>query len=294
MSVKFKEAKNTYRLPRGKAIRLALRVWFRKQRKAVLGWLRNDVEQKSLDWKCGDAFVFETKARRELPADFPGFDDFGLGDLPMAERMASLIEAEWDKAGGRFASRMGLDPNIWEVTSPKIQDAINSASLKFCRSTNETTRLELNDALDRTRVLLGQGLIDKGESIATLTKMVKVVFDKSETWRARRIAASEASRAHHSAELMAARDSGVVTGFKWLLSEDACPLCQTVSRRVGVVKLGQAFAKVGDDPDYSRIEVPPLHPNCQCSLEEITIYDEQPEWGSTLIDPEPEHADYNL
>lgn len=287
-----KEVRNTYRLPKGKAIRLALRKWFRSQRKAVLGWLGNEVEQKLLDWKCGDAFEYEIKARRDIPVDFIGFDDFGLGDLPMADRMTALIEAEWDKAGGKFASRIGLDPNVWEVTSPKIQDAINNASLKFCRSTNETTALELNDALDRTRRLLGQGLIDKGESIATLTKMVKDVFGRAETWRARRIAASEASRAHHAAEVMVARESGVVTGFRWLLSEDACSLCQTISRRVGTIEIGKAFAVVGDNPDYSRIEAPPLHPNCQCSLEEIMIYDEQPGWGKTLHNPEPEKLDY--
>lgn len=269
--------KNTYGLPRGEAIRRALRDWFNRQRKAVLHYLATGKK----DLSGGD-----------LPQDLPGFDAFELGNLPMSERMTPLLTAIWDDAGAKFMAGLKLDPDAWEVTNPHTHDAIDQASLAFCESTNATTSLELADALEKTREALTAGLITRGESVADLTRRIKAIFDGAETWRARRIAASEASRAVHAAQEMAAKQSGVVTGWRWLLSEDACPLCQTVARRVPAVRLGQPFAIVGDNPNYSAVRHPPLHPGCQCSLEEVLDIDKQPTWAQALIDPTPEPEDY--
>lgn len=223
-----------------------------------------------------------------LPTDFPPPDTAG-----MAEAMTPLLEAIWDEAGSKFNAKIGLDPDAWTVVNPNTQEAIRTASLQFCESTNATTSLELADALAATRGALEAGLIQHGESLAELTRRINDIFQGAETWRARMIAASEASRAVHSAQEMAASDSGVVTGWKWLLSADACPLCQTVARRVPAVRLGQPFAIVGNNPVYSTIRHPPLHPGCQCALEEVLDIDHQPVWHPTLVDPKPEEQDIN-
>jgi hypothetical protein len=228
----------------------------------------------------------------EAPTGLPGFDDFGLGSLPMSERMTPILESIWDEQGRAFTSRIGLDPDSWEVTNPRTQEAINKAALDFCQATNETTSLELGEALRQTRAALSSGLITQGESVADLTKRIGQIFDGAETWRARRIAASEASRATHAAQEMAGSESGVVTGWRWLLSEDACPLCQTVARRVPAVRLGQPFAVVGDSPVYSVVRHPPLHPGCQCALEPVLDIDRQPQWAATLDQPQPEEQDH--
>ena len=209
----------------------------------------------------------------------------------MSERMVPLIEAIWEDAGQSFNARLGLDPESFSVVNPNTREAIERSSLDFCESTNATTHLDLEAALEATRDALAEGLIQRGDSVADLTKRVNDIFSAAETWRARRIAASEASRAYHSAQEMSAAQSGVVTGWKWLLSEDACPLCQTVARRVPAVRLGQAFAVVGDNPAYSVVKHPPLHPGCQCSLEEVLDIDRQPEWAATLDQPQPEEQD---
>lgn len=271
--------RNTYGLPQGRAIRMALKAWFRDQRKAVARWL-----------KTGRVETKDDSGNNDV-SSFPAWDDFRLGDLPMSERMAPLIEAIWDQAGGEFLAKLGLDPDSWDVTNPYTAEAIRKAALAFCQATNATTTQNLADAIDELRTALQEGVVERGESLAWLTRRVAEIFDAAETWRARMIAASEASRAVHAAQERAAIESGVVTGFRWLLSEDACPLCQTVARRCPTVRLGQPFAVIGDNPDYSVIRFPPLHPSCQCTVVEVLDIDEQPEWHETIRDPVPEDQD---
>jgi SPP1 gp7 family putative phage head morphogenesis protein len=172
---------------------------------------------------------------------------------------------------------------------------IRDASLEFCKATNETTSLNLAEALKRTRQELVEGIVQRGESLERLTKRVQTIFDSAETWRARRIAATESSRAVHSAQEEAAKQSGVVAGWEWLLSDDACPLCHTVARRAKQVRLGQAFAVVGDHPVYSEIRFPPLHPSCQCTVIEVLKPEyggpENPQWAETLQQLKPTEED---
>ncbi len=267
---------NTYGLPQGGAIRRALKGWFRSQRDAVLVYLRTGkVEQKDV----GD-----------VPS-IPDFDVFGLGDGPMSQVMTPLLEAIWDESGQEFMGRVGLDPDEWSVTNLNLRKAIEDAAFAFSASTNETTKQSIQDAVTSLRTALAEGIIDRGESLDQLTKRVKEIFSDAATWRARRIAASEASRAVHAAQEKAAYQSGVVTGWKWLLSSDACSLCQAVASSAPFVKLGQPFAVVGDNPIYSTVRYPPLHPSCQCTVVEVLDTDEQPEWSNTLIQPEPKSED---
>ena len=274
-----KEAANTYGLPTGRALRRALKDWFRQQRRAVVSYLKTGrIERK--DEGGGDV------------TSIPGWDDFFLGDLPMSERMAPLISAIWQEQGEEFLVRLGLDPNAWDVTNPYLGEAIDQAALDFCAATNATTSKQLSDAIAATREAIQEGLIEQGESLDWLTKRINEIFDQAENWRARRIAASEASRAAHSAQEKAAYASEVVTGWRWLASDDACPLCLTIARRCEFVPLGQPFAKIGDHPTYSIVRFPPAHVSCQCSMVEVLDTDEQPKWSETLVDPEPKDQDY--
>ena len=138
-------------------------------------------------------------------------------------------------------------------------------------------------------------MVEKGDSVAELTKRVKKVFDGAETWRARRIAATEAARAVHAAQLQAAEDSEVVAGLEWLVSDDACPLCQKIASEARYMRLSQSFAVIGDNPHYKQIKYPPAHPSCQCAVVEVLKPEyggpEDPPWADTLDQPRP-GADY--
>ena len=168
---------------------------------------------------------------------------------------------------------------------------IEEAALAFCDSTNRTTSLSLDRALARRREELHQGVVVEGESVQKLTKRIQAIFDGAEKYRARAIAQTETSRAVHAAQEQAAIQSGVVTGFEWLLSGDACPICIAIAARCPAVRLGHAFAVIGENPHYSQIKFPPAHPHCNCTVVEVLDIDPQPTWHDTLHQPEPATED---
>jgi hypothetical protein len=71
------------------------------------------------------------------------------------------------------------------------------------------------------------------------------------------IARTESTRASMEGLRISSQASGVVKGFKWLTSSDPCPLCQD--------KNGEFIPLNGD--------MPPLHPNCVCTVEEELDFD---------------------
>lgn len=271
---------NTYGLPRGDDIRRGLREVFAVQRRQMLAVL--GVE------KVGRRFRTKDQGA-DLPQAWP---TFALGRLAMSERFTPMISAYWDRGGRAMRARLDLDPDEWEVTYPGLAAKIEEATLQFCDATNETTSLELNEALDRTREELTAGLFTRGESIPQLTKRVNEVFDRAEKWRARRIAQTEASRAVHASQEQAAIESGVVAGWEWLLSSDACERCQRVGREAQFVKMGTPFeiAKEGRGP-YDVTKFPPLHPHCNCTCVEVLTPEfggpVGPQWAEPIRHDEP-------
>lgn len=253
------EPKNTYGLPPGTEIKGELLRWFRRQLKAMLGTMPT----------IGAA----------LPAIFPSLADY---NDPMAAAMTPIIAAYWDAAGKKVRERLGLDADEWRVTDPHLAQKIQTAAFDFCAATNKTTSKQLGTALAELRTELAAGLVDAGDTLPQLTKRVNAIFDNAEKWRAQRIAATEASRAVHAAEYQSAVESGVVAGFEWLVSADACPLCQKVAAESKYVKIDQPFATgMGKNPAYSTVKHPPLHPGCQCSMSEVLT----PEYGGPSDTP---------
>lgn len=262
------EPENTYNLPRGRKVSRELKKWFEKQKAEVLGTLPT--------------------LGTEIPTHFPALTNY---DDPMAAAMTPLIGTYWDEAGKQTRERLGLDPDEWKVTNPHVKSKIEGQCMAFCKSTNDTTSKALSTALDKLRSELAAGIVTHGETLDQLTARVQGVFDQAEEWRARRIAATETSRAVHAAQETAALDTGVVAGFEWLVSGDACPLCQMVATEANMVKAGQDFAVVGDNPHYKNIRHPPLHPHCQCAMIEVLTPEyggpANPEWAQTLDQPKP-------
>jgi predicted transcriptional regulator len=258
------EPENTYDLPQGEDIRRQLEQWFGRQRDAVAKLIRG-----------------------ELPNRIEPLTRF---DQPMAEAMTPLLSAYWDEGGKACYERIGLDPDEWKVTNPHTREKIERAAFNFCQSTNATTSDSLNSALSRLRKELAEGIVDRGEALPELTKRVNRVFDRAEKYRARRIAATETSRAVHAAQEQAAIESEIVVGFELLVSGDACPLCQRIAAEVRTVRIGQDFAVIGNNPDYMHIRHPPLHVSCQCAMIEVLSEayggPANPQFGRTLDQPD--------
>lgn len=262
-----KDEPNTYGLPLGSPLLKQIRRWVSRQRRAVL---------------------LAAKSWATLPAALPTLAQY---TDPMAAAMTPILSAYWSESGRRMRSRVGLDPNQWQVTSPHVRQKIQQAALKFCRATNQTTDLELGKALELLRQELTEGLVSQGDSVRELTRRVKRVFTKASTSRAETIARSEASLAVHSGQLEAAKESGVVVGKELLISAAACPLCAQVATEARRVKLEDPFAVIGDNPDYAVKQVPPLHNRCRCSWIEVLAEEyggpKDPKFDATVNQPKP-------
>jgi len=223
-------------------------------------------------------------AAGSIPAIAPTPADLGFGDGSMAEAMTPLLAPIWEAEIQEFAPIVGLNLSVWNVFNPRIVAAIRRQAAEFCSSVTGTIAEAVQEALARVRSMLA------GRPTALL-QAIRDLFNTMTTSRARLIAETEASRAVHEAEVILGEESGMVRGWRWLLDGDPCPLCRTIARRSPVMLDGVPFAIIGNGP-YSVIYHPPVHPNCRCSLEPIYYTDEQPDWGRTLVDPQPDDEDY--
>lgn len=259
---------NTYGLPEGQRIAKELRRWFRKQKKAVLN-------------------SFPTLW--PLPMHFPDFTHREWME-PMVKEIISVLTPIWNSAYRQLMSMLSIGQTTDAVVNPFIRHQIERQSFHFCQSTNQTTTQRLDKALESLRHEFVTGVVDQGDAIPELTSRVKAIFTGLTESHATTIARTEASRAHHAAQELAAIESGVVAGKEWLISDDACELCKKVATESKRVRLGQAFAVVGSDPHYSTILYPPLHPNCRCSVIDVLMPEyggpADVEWAQTLYQPQ--------
>jgi hypothetical protein len=247
--------KNTFGLPDGEAIRREMVSIFREQRLAILDWM--------------DTEGFKGFG---LPIAWPSWESLKLGAADIASRVRGPISDIWE--------------TFLDVSDPVVAVRIDSQANALGIEVNQGTSSILNRLLSGVKDLYDRGKKTLAESIKDLRKGVVEEIKPMEAWRARRIAVTEASRAYHEAMGLRAWKSGVVTGWKWLTAEGACPLCLMIEEEAQFVRLDQPFALIGTGL-YSVIEFPPAHPNCRCTVEEVVFSDEQPEWSETLIDPVP-------
>lgn len=82
-------------------------------------------------------------------------------------------------------SGIGVD---WGMVNPHVIEAVDRATLQFCRATNDTATGDLNVALAKLRRELKEGL-SQGEALHTLSVRVRNIF--ADPARAFRIAATE-------------------------------------------------------------------------------------------------------
>ena len=140
--------------------------------------------------------------------------------------------------------------------------------MKFVENMNSVTSKKLNAVKEAVRRELEAGMITGGNTIAELTKRMSAVFENATKYRAKSIAITESSRAIHDAQILAADSTGLVSGFKYLLSTDACPICVEVEKSHPKTTMKEARGQIGS---YDSRTFPPVHPSCMCTIEEIII-----------------------
>jgi hypothetical protein len=162
-----------------------------------------------------------------------------------------------DEGGPELGRVLDVFAPDFDVFNPRVLEAIRQAVFQFADSTNRTSTVALAKIGSALREALATGL-EQGESLAFITARVQEIFDDPN--RALMIAATESSRAVHAGQLIAARESGVVAGKRWLASADACDLCLPLDGKE--VPLDEDFAVDARGGPYARIPHPPRHPHC--------------------------------
>jgi len=102
-----------------------------------------------------------------------------------------------------------------------------------------------------------------------LTKRVEssTAFNRE---RSELISRTESARSFEGGAHIGYEQSDVVSGTKWLLSPDPCPICISIAQNTNEVPLGGNFANKGDvvagsKLDYEDVQHAPAHPRCRCS-----------------------------
>jgi len=114
---------------------------------------------------------------------------------------------------------------------------------------------------DRIRNVLIEGL-QTGLSIDKMGELIKEEFSTLTDWEAERIARTETIRASNMGRLIGYQKSDVVEGKQWIVTYDdrTCPDCLEMANQK--VPLLSKFIS----PRFGQIDVPPLHPNCRCTI----------------------------
>ena len=243
-------------LPDPDPMRDALQRIFEEQRKETLRHFKGYVAA----WRK-EAFY--------MPADAGTIFDGAAWTERMTPKMSPFWSVAMREGVVQAKERLG-DVPILNMQLPEVRAAINARTMEFCAATNATTSMQLDLALGKLRADLAAGIIDQEYTLQSLTKSVSGVFDQAEAYRAERIARTEMSRGLHEGQRAEAKASGIVRGFRPMVSSDACPICQQILADYPEISLDGDFGTRGTGA-YSVLDAPPFHPNCVCTLEEVLI-----------------------
>jgi len=229
-----------------------------------------------------ESFLIETfnKQRREVLGEIRGKQckDFWSGEVSlekwnkyMAQGARPFVQVELADGLADGLARLGASEaaTIWNVANPRVKDAIESLTIQFCETTNATTSMALGEALAKLRDEIAEGLLSTENTMPEMVRRVSAIFDQAEEFRAARIASTEASRALHYGQRLAAEGSGVVKGYKWLASADACEECLAImAEHPDGIAMDGVFEDKGSGP-YDKVQCPPAHCWCMCTMTEI-------------------------
>ena len=156
---------------------------------------------------------------------------------------------------------------IEEVDKELEYDAESVEAAKFLKqkplldftSVNETT-----NKLIKAEIVAG---IEEGEGVDKIARRINKVFDDADKKRSLLIARTETQKAVNFATVDAYKQSGVVSGKKWLTAYDerTCERCMAMNGKI--VDLDKNYFNKGDSFmdtkfDYEDIGYPPLHARC--------------------------------
>lgn len=144
-------------------------------------------------------------------------------------------------------------------------DWFNDAAIRFMAQWRGGMFAEM-DNYTRTRTIRTiSDWIQSGDALPILEQRLEPLFGKS---RAKRIAATEVTRAYGEGNILAWQSSGVVHGKRWQTARDerVCPICGPLHDKVVSLSGGWTMDTGGQIVEGFGLTAPPAHVNCRCWL----------------------------
>ena len=200
--------------------------------------------------------------------------------LPDSERAAEEAEVsaiaephvrEATRRGGQKAlDEIGADV-AFDLDSARVRAFIADQSRVIGRAATDRWRSDIREIL-----LVGTS---EGLTVNQIADRIRESTDQA-GWKAERIATTEIGFAATASRDQAYVQSDIVVGKEWLLSSDACPLCEAmaadfndagVSPGESFLKTGSVYTYDGGPPngikiDYRDIVGGDAHPYCRCTI----------------------------
>ena len=237
----------------------------------VLGEAVEPLQELVREWRGTPAALAERIQREALSM---------RGDLakqireiakPYAQVMASAgAQAATDSLADLLTPEQMLDDS---EANPAAVRAAERAADRMSASVSETAAQYIADTV--------AGGIEEGATVDEIADRIAESRGISRS-RAEMIARTESAYAYTEGRLESMKESGVVTGKRWLLSPDACEFCEAAARQYGdkTVPLDTPFYTIGTTLTgvaggrmkltYRNVDGPPLHPNCRCDVIAVT------------------------
>jgi hypothetical protein len=187
----------------------------------------------------------------------------GKGVMPHATSAEPGLQNRLSAGGLLYVTKAAAPGGGDDPYGLRVRDAVDAAALQFCRETNVTATAQLKQARVKLRELLRKGL-NRGDALHALAAAVQKVF--ADPARAYRIAHTESRRALYGGQLMVAKEQGYVRRKRWV-GRGGCPRCRKLHGKT--VKLDTAFHVDPGGGAYAVVQHPPLHPFCNCDLEDV-------------------------
>jgi hypothetical protein len=172
-------------------------------------------------------------------------------------------------------------PEVADILKDSDEAEANPLAVRAAQNAADRMSLSVSDNAARNIADSVARGIEEGQSIDEIADAIAESRGISRE-RATMIARTESAYAYTEGRLEAAKESGVVTGKRWLLSPDACQFCEAAARQYGekTIPLDTPFYTVGTTLTgtagskmrltYRDVQGAPLHPNCRCDVIAVT------------------------
>lgn len=170
-----------------------------------------------------------------------------------SKELEPVIAGIIQEQGREALTMLGLTSDI-DMSQKRVTDYLKEFSGDLIKGINEVT-------LDRLRNELSEG-VSKDESVPELKGRVETVFTSAKGARSEKIARTEVLRASNFGSREGYKQSGVIKKMEWLtaLDDRTCPICQPMNGKQ--ISMRAKF----DVNGAGRIDHPPAHPNCRCTI----------------------------